>query len=359
MFTAGSLFKRKPVPLIGLDISASAVKLVELDQDSQGGWVLERCASEPLEMEWVVDGNIEKFDEVAEAIKRLLKKSGTKAKHVALALPHSAVITKKIILSGSLSEQELEVQVESEASQYIPFPLDEVSLDFCVIGPNAKNPGDVDVLLAATRKEKVEDRNNLAVLVGLAPLVMDVDSHASRLASGRWLESRENPDDEPLVALIKIGARNISLQVIRNDEVLYDSEQGIGGAQLTQMIVRHYGFTTEEAELKKRINDLPSDYSDAVVKSFVSTLSQEIARALQFFFTSTPYNKVQHILLFGGGANTEGLAQAVQAQMEINTMIINPFEGMRVSSSVHQSKLKNDAPAYLTACGLAMRRFLL
>ena len=190
MFSAGSLFKRKPAPLIGLDVSASGVKLVELNQDNQGSWILERCASEPLDADWVMDGNIEKFDEVADAIKRLLKKSGTKAKHVALALPHSAVITKRIILSGSLSEQELEVQVESEASQYIPFPLDEVSLDFCVIGPNAKNLGDVDVLLAATRKEKVEERNNLAVLVGLTPVVMDVESHAARLASGRWVATQ-------------------------------------------------------------------------------------------------------------------------------------------------------------------------
>lgn len=358
MFSAGSLFKRKPAPLIGLDVSASGVKLVELNQDNQGSWILERCASEPLDADWVMDGNIEKFDEVADAIKRLLKKSGTKAKHVALALPHSAVITKRITLSGSLSEQELEVQVESEASQYIPFPLDEVSLDFCVIGPNAKNPGDVDVLLAATRKEKVEERNNLAVLVGLTPVVMDVESHAARLASGRWVATHIDVEQEPLIALIKVGARNTTLQVIRNDEVLYDGEQGFGGAQLTQMIVRHYGFTTEEAELKKRTGDLPSDYHDAVLKHFVISLAQDIARALQFFFTSTPYHSLQQIIIFGGSASLEGLAQAVKEQTSINSVVLNPFEGMEISPSVHQSKLKNDAPAYMTACGLAMRRFL-
>ena len=358
MFSTGSLFKRKPVPLIGLDISASAVKLVELDQTKNGDWILERCASESLEAGWVVDGNIEKFDEIADAIKRLLKKSGTKAKHVALALPHSAVITKKIILPGHLSEQELEVQVEAEASQYIPFPLDEVSLDFCVIGPNAKSPEDVDVLLAATRKEKVEDRNNLAVMVGLKPLFMDVDSHASRLASARCLGGAEQGDSPPLVALIKIGARNTTLQVIRNNEVLYDSEQGFGGAQLTQMIMRQYGLTVEEAELKKRVGDLPADYQEMVLKPFVNSLAQDVNRALQFFFTSTPYHTVQYIHLFGGSSALDGLAQAVQSQTSINTVALNPFDGMKISSSVHQSKLKNDASTYLTACGLAMRRFL-
>ena len=354
----GSLFKRQPAPLIGLDVSSSAIKLVELNQNSQGAWILERCASEPLEADWVVDGNIEKFDEVADALKRLLKKSGTRAKHVALALSHSSVITKKIILPGSLSEQELEVQVESEASQYIPFPLDEVSLDFCVIGPNAKSNSDVDVLLAATRKEKVEERNNLGVMVGLTPVVMDVESYAARLAAGRWIAQLPQGADGDLIALIKIGARNFSLQIVRNDEILHESEQGFGGAQLTQLIARQYGISAEEAELKKRTGDLPVDYVEAVLRPFVASLAQDVMRALQFFFTSTPYHSVQYIAMFGGSAGLQGLVQAVQDQTKVPVHLLNPFEGMTLSASVHQNKLKNDAPMYLTACGLAMRRFL-
>ena len=114
----GSLFRRPPAPMLGIDISASSIKLVELGQDKSGAWVLERCAMEPLEKGWVADGNIEKFDEVADALRRVVKKSGTKAKQVALALPHTAVITKRIVLPASLGEQELELHVESEASQY-------------------------------------------------------------------------------------------------------------------------------------------------------------------------------------------------------------------------------------------------
>lgn len=358
MISVGSLFRRQPSPLIGLDISASAVKLVELNQDGQGEWVLERCATEPLGADWIVDGNIENFDEVADALRRLLKKSGTRAKNTALALPYSAVITKRIILPGSLSEQELEVQVESEASQYIPFPLDEVSLDFCVVGANAKNPSDVDVLLAATRKERVEERNNLAVLVGLNPVVMDVESYASRLAAGRWIAKLPNAGAGELIALVKVGARNVSLQIVRDDEVLHDSEQAFGGAQLTQMIARHYGVTVEEAELKKRTGDLPADYPQAVLQSFVGSLAQDIWRALQFFYTSTPYHSVQHVVLFGGTAGVAGLADAVQAQTGVQAHVLNPFEGMKLSTGVLQSRLKQDASMYLTACGLAMRRFL-
>lgn len=358
MASLGSLFKRQHAPLIGLDISSSAIKLVELNQSGQGQWILERCATEPLEADWVVDGNIEKFDEVSEALKRLLKKSGTRAKHVALALSHASVITKRIILPGNLSDQELEVQVESEASQYIPFPLDEVSLDFCVIGLNEKNPSDVDVLLAATRKEKVEERNNLAVLVGLTPVVMDVESYASRLAAGRWIAQLPNAGTDDLIALIKVGARNFSLQIVRNDEILHDSEQGYGGAQLTQLIARQYGISVDEAELKKRTGDLPADYTATVLQPFVAGLAQDIGRALQFFFTSTPYHSVQHIVMFGGSAGIQGLDQAVQKQTNVPVNLLNPFENMTLAATVHQSRLKNDASMYLTACGLAMRRFL-
>ena len=149
----GSLFSRQQAPLLGVDISSSSVKLVELGRDKSGALVLECCAIEQLERGWITDGNIEKFDEVAEALRRVVKKSGTRTRNVALALPPSAVITKRISLPGGMTEQELEVQVESEANQYIPFSLDEVSLDFCVVGPSKNACGDVDVLIAASRKE--------------------------------------------------------------------------------------------------------------------------------------------------------------------------------------------------------------
>ena len=158
MISMGSLFSRQSAPLLGVDISSSSVKLVELGRDKGGALVLECCAIEQLERGWITDGNIEKFDEVAEALRRVVKKSGTRTRNVALALPPSAVITKRISLPGGMTEQELEVQVESEANQYIPFSLDEVSLDFCVVGPSKNASGDVDVLIAASRKEKVQDR---------------------------------------------------------------------------------------------------------------------------------------------------------------------------------------------------------
>jgi type IV pilus assembly protein PilM len=266
--------------LLGIDVSSSSVKLVELSRNRAGEFVLERCAMEPLERGWITDGNIEKFDEVADALRRVVRKSGSKTRNVALALPASAVITKKIILPGGMSDKELEAQVESEANQYIPFSLDEVSLDFCVVGPSTTSVGDVEVLIAASRKEKVSDRQGLAEAAGLKPVVMDVESYASRLAAGRVIETLPNQGVDALVALFEIGSMTTSLQVIRNDEVLYERDQAFGGSQLTQLIIRQYGFSTDEAEAKKRSGDLPEDYQSAVLDPFIESLSQEIGRAL-------------------------------------------------------------------------------
>ena len=344
--------------MFGMDISSSSVKLVELGRDKAGNFVLERCAIEPLERGWIADGNIEKFDEVAEALRRLVKKSGTSTKNVAMALPPSAVITKKIILSGGLSDQELEQQVEVEANQYIPFPLDEVSLDFCVIGPSVTSIGDVEVLIAASRREKVQDIQGLAEAAGLTPVIVDVESYASRLAAGRLIENLPNKGAGLIVALFEVGALTTSMQVLRDDEVLYDRDQAFGGAQLTQQIVRQYGFSQEEAESKKRSGELPDDYDSAVLKPFMDTMVQELTRALQFFFTSTPHNKVDYILLAGGSASLPGLTEAVTRQTTFSCSLVNPFEGMEIGDGVRLKRMNRESSSYLTSCGLAMRRFI-
>lgn len=313
---------------------------------------------ESLEKGWIVDGNIEKFDEVAEAVRRVVKKSGTRTKNVAMALPASAVITKRIILPGGLSDMELEIQVESEANQYIPFSLDEVSLDFCVVGPSLNSAGDVDVLIAASRKEKVQDRQGLAEAAGLKPVVLDVESFASRLAAERLIANLPGNGAGLMVALFELGSMTTSLQVLRDGEVLYERDQAFGGAQLTQLIVRQYGFSPEEAESKKRSGELPDDYETVVLRPFVENVSQEIGRALQFFFTSTPYNRVDYLLMAGGSAALPGLSEAITQHTSFACQIVNPFEGMTILDSVRQKKMSREAPAYLTSCGLAMRRFM-
>jgi len=352
------LLGRKHVPMIGLDISSSSAKLVELSKSATGDYVLERMASEPFEKGWITDGQIEKFDEVVVAVRKLLAKSGSKTRLVVMAMPQSAVITKRIMLPAGLRDDELELQVESEANQYIPFSLDEVSLDFCVIGPSPTSGGDVEVLIAASRKERVQDRQGLAEAAGLKPAVLDIESHASLLAMSRIVDTLPNQGRDALVALFEIGADTTSLKVLRDGEMLYDRDQAFGGSQLTTLISRQYGFSFEEAEVKKLASDLPEDYENGVLNPFVDSLSQEIGRALQYFFTSTPHHKVHYVMLAGGTATLPGLKDRVTELTGFASMVVNPFDGMKIGSHVKEAKVRKESPSYLTACGLAMRRFL-
>ena len=252
----------------------------------------------------------------------------------------------------------MEVQVESEANQYIPFSLDEVSLDFCVVGPSTTSAGDVEVVIAASRKEKVEDRQGLAEAAGLVPVVLDVESYASRLAASRVIGRLPGGGVDALIALFEIGAMTSTMQVLRNDDLIYERDQVFGGAQLTQMLVRQYGFTQDEAETKKRAGELPDDYGTVVLQPYVESLAQELERALKFFFTSTPHNRVDYILLAGGTAGIPGLTEAITRHTSFPCQVVNPFDGMEVGRAVREKKMLREAPSYLTACGLAMRRFL-
>ena len=344
--------------MLGLDISSSSVKLVELGQAPTGEYQLERLASEPFEKGWISEGQVERFDEVAEAVRRVVARSGTRTRRVAMAMPQSAVITKKITLPAGLREEEMEVQVEAEANQYIPFSLDEVSLDFCVVGPSPSSAGDVEVLIAASRKDRVQDRQGLAEATGLEPVVLDIESNASRLAMGRLVAALPNEGRDALVALFEIGGDTTSLKVLRDDELLYDRDQAFGGSQLTQLISRQFGLPFEEAETRKRAGDLPEDYDSVVLSPFVDSLSQEIGRALQYFFTSTPHHKVHYVMLAGGTAALPGLKDRVSDITGFASMVVNPFDGMQLGSAIRESRVRREAASYLTACGLAMRRFL-
>ncbi|BBB58779.1 fimbrial assembly protein [Undibacterium sp. KW1] len=352
-----SLLGRKNPPLFGLDISSLDIKLVELSEGSNKSYRLERYASEPLPKGAVLDGNIENIEQVTEAVRKLVKKSGTSAKNVAMAMPASAVITKKIILGGTLTEQALEVQVESEASQYIPFSMDEVSLDFCVLGPAANAEEDIEVMLAASRKEKIEDRVAIIQAAGLQAKVMDIESYAARAAVSRLVDQQANGGKDQIYAIFQIGSKRTYIFIMLNGEVIYEREQQFGGAQLTQDIVRNYGLSIEEAEQKKKNGDLPDTYEMELLEPFLESAALEVTRAIQFFFTSTPFTRVDQIYLSGGCAVISGLVDIIAERTKISTAVVSPFKGMELGSGVNEKALRNDAPAYMVACGLALRRF--
>ncbi|HZS69584.1 MAG TPA: pilus assembly protein PilM [Burkholderiales bacterium] len=351
------LFTPKAPPLFGLDISSSSVKMLEIVDAGKGVYRVERYAIEPLARDAVVDGNINNLEAVTDAVRRAHKRLGTRTKHVAMAVPTGAVITKKIVVPASLREAELEIQVESEANQYIPFALEEVNLDFQVVGPSAATPEEQEVMIAATRKEKVEDRVAVAESAGLKALVMDVESFAQQTALSLVVEALPNGGKDQNIAVVDVGANVMNVTVLRNEQSVYAREQAFGGNQLTQEIVTRYGMSPEEAENAKRSGGLPDDFEAEVLRPFMENLATEIQRALQFFFTSTQYHSVEHILLAGGSAVIPGLDEVVNTRAQVPTSVANPFAQMQTSPRVQLKRLMVDAPSLIVACGLAMRRF--
>ena len=351
------LFTAKAPPLFGLDLSSSAVKMVELVDGGKSGYRVERYAIEPLPRDCVVDGNISNLEAVTDSVKRCHARMGTRTKHVAMAVPSGAVISKKIIVAAALREEELEAQVESEANQYIPFALEEVNLDFQVLGPSPNSPDEQEVLIAATRKEKVEDRVAVADSAGLKALVMDVESFAQQTALSLVVQALPGGGRDQNVAVVDVGANVMNVAVLRNEQSIYTREQAFGGNQLTQDIVSRYGMAPEEAESAKRSGELPDDFETKVMKPFMENLSMEVQRALQFFFTSTQYHAVDHILLAGGSAVIPGLDEVVHTRTQVPTSVANPFALMQASPKIQLKRLMSDAPSLIVACGLAMRRF--
>jgi len=351
------LFKAKMPPLIGVDISSSAIKMVEIGEAGKGIYRIERYAIEPLPKDSVVEGNINNLDAVSDALKRCHKRLGSNIKNLALALPNAAVISKKNMVPAGQTEDDRELQVETEGNQYIPFALDEVNLDFQVLGPAPNSPDDIEVLIAASRKEKIIDRLAVAESAGLKATVMDVDLFAAQAAFE--LIEGQFPDrgKDQNIAVVDVGSSNMGVNVLRNDQSIYMREQPFGGNQLTQEIQNKFGLSPEEAEAAKRAGGLPENYESDVLQPFMDMMGLEVARALQFFFTSTQHNQIHHIVLSGGCAAIPGADETVGKRVQVNTLIANPFVNMQLSSKIRPKALTQDAPSLMVACGLAMRRF--
>jgi len=355
--SAFSFLQASAPPLIGVDISSSALKLVELSETGKGAYRLERYAVEPLAKDVVADGNIANLDQVADALRRAHKRLGSRNRNVALALPAAMVITKKIIVPTGQTEEELELQVETEANQYIPFALDEVNLDFQILGPAPNNADEVEVLIAASRKEKVEDRVAIAEAAGLKPRVMDVESYATEEAFQMIAPSLPANGRDQNIALVDIGAHVMHFYVLRNNQILFSRDQAFGGNQLTHEIQRAFNLSPEEAESAKKNAGLPENYDADVLQPFMETLALEITRALQFFFTSTSYSQVDQVVLTGGCALVPGLDELVAKRAGVNAIVGNPFANMSVLDRIRPRQLAADAPVLLIGCGLALRSF--
>lgn len=351
-----SLLNKGPNTMLGLDISSTSVKLLELSK-SGDKYRVEAYGVEPLPENAVVEKNISDVEGVGEAIQRLVERSKTKVKQTAVAVAGSAVITKTIEMSANQTEDDMENQLQVEADQYIPYPLDEVALDFEVQGPSSRNEDQVEVLLAACRRENVEMRQAALEIGGLKAKVVDIEAHCMQRAFELIREQFETDEEDQIIAIIDIGATMTTLSVLTDSGTPYTREQLFGGKQLTEEIQRRYSLSVEEAGLAKKQGGLPDDYETEVLQPFKEAVVQQVTRSLQFFYSSSAYDDVDHIILAGGTSSIDGLADMVSAKLGTPTSIANPFLNMSLSSKVNETSLSNDAPAMMIACGLAMRSF--
>jgi type IV pilus assembly protein PilM len=350
-------FKDKSVPVIGLDISSSAVKMVELVETSPQNFRLESYSTTAIPADAVVDGNIIKLEHVVDAIAQGWKALGTSEKHVALALPASAVITKKVAMAHGLSEDEMELQVQLEANQFVPFSLDEVNVDFYAADDAPNHHNEIEVLIAAARKEKIEDRVAAAEGAGLKAVVMDIDYYAMEaaltLAPGLLINHGRNQT----LMMVDIGANTLKINILHDHISVYMREQAFGGAKLTQEIKQRFGLSGEDAEQAKKSGTLPDNYITEVQQPFLHSLAMEIHRAIQLFTNATQYSRVDQIVLVGGCAAMPGIQRVVADSTQISTLIYNPFNNMALAPRIKQTQLFQDAPSLMVACGLAMRGF--
>lgn len=350
------LFNRKHDYLLGIDISSAAIKLLELSKVG-ARYKVESYAVAPLAQDAVIDNNISNVDMIADTIKVALKQSGTRTRHACVAIAGSSVMTKTIPMSAHLSEDELEEQIMVEADQYIPYALDEVRLDFEVQKVNDTNPDMVDVLLAASRKENVDERVEVLERAGLVASVVDVEAFAMENAFALLREQLPDNDEDKTVAIADVGATMTTLNILHEGRAIYTREQGFGGKQLTEEIQRRYGLSYEEAGLAKRHGGLPDNYNSDVLEPFKRALVQQVSRSLQFFISSNAHRNIDSVVLSGGCASIIGIDKLVEQELGIPAIVANPFINMALSNKIKPQSLSNDAPAMMIACGLALRSF--
>jgi type IV pilus assembly protein PilM len=351
------LGNRAAKALIGLDITTSSVKLIELTESGRS-YRVESYSAEATPPNAINEKAIVDADAVGEAIRRAVKRSGTKAKEVAIAISGDAAITKVIQMPANLTDNELEGQVELQADQYIPFPMEEVSFDFEVVGPSERDPDMVDVLLVATRTENVDQRQVAVEAAGLHARVVDVEAFAVENACQLLTHQMADGGVDKLIAIVDFGASTTTFSVLQDLKVVYTRDFAFGGQQLTEEIMRTYGLSLEDAGRAKKEGGLPSNYQPEVLDAFIDDMSQQVNRSLQFFLASgSGREQPDQILVCGGCANIPGVADVIGSRVGIPTEVGDPLGQMKVSGRAKAQGVQSDATALLTACGLALRSF--
>lgn len=350
------LFKKPVTWMVGIDIGSHSVKAVLLSKKGEL-YRLEAFAVEAMPKGAMVERSIQDIESVGRVIHKIRKKMPKAVTQAVVAVSGQTVITKVIFMDVSLSDTELESQIEIEADSLIPYPLDEVSLDFEKLDINEADPSKVNVLLSAARTESVEARAGALDAGGFEPKVVDVESYA--LSRTMTLCSNALPEDaeDKIVAFIDVGASTTLFSVVQKGKTIYTRDQVFGGEQYTKTIVSYYNKSFDEAEQAKITGDLPPNYTFEVLAPFQTTFLQQVRRAVQMFLTTSGNDQLDYIVLSGGTSLIQGIDRLLIDELGIHSIIIDPFADMELSPEMDRELLDKHRAQLAVASGLALRSF--
>lgn len=350
------LSKKRGKHVIGVDIGSSAIKMVELSGDSLGRCRLENYVIVPLNGASVSAGGVESLNQVGEVITKALKQLGTRERNAALAMPFSDVIVKRTTMIAGLSEVDMEDQVSIEAEQFMPFKIEEVNVDFYIDENGSAGEGEVAVVVAVSKKDKIEDRVAVAEAAGLKVLIVDLEQMAIESSLSIIPEIQESLKNDT-VMIIDAGSSYMNIHTLHKGVPVYARQQNFSGTQLVNDIHSRYEMSNQEAELKNISGDLPEGFATDIEEPFAKSTSMEVARAVQFFTSSTQYSVVDLIVLVGGCSTIESLPFEVETVTGVKTIAGNPFEKMELSTKAKKLNINKDSASLMVACGLALRGF--
>ena len=340
--------------VIGLDIGASSIKVVQLAQ-SKKGTELKTFGVLPLAPEVIVDGAIMDAEVVVDTIKQAVKEFKAKGKYAAISVAGHSVIVKKIIVAD-MSRQELEGAIETEAQQYIPFDIEDVNVDFQILESNESlESGEMAILLVAVKKEKVEEHIQLIREASLDPIVVDVDAFALENA----YELNYELDPDLVVGLVDIGASTMNINILQDGVSSFVRDISIGGDQYTEAIQKEFNVSFDVAERLKRgqlVEDISQDDVLAIVNTVSDDIAVEIQRSFDFFRASTMDVAVDKLYLAGGCSLFGGIDRFFEEKLGVQVEIFNPFRNIKVPRRFDKDYIESIAPQAAVAVGLALRR---
>ncbi len=350
---------RKPrtKPVLGLDISTSSVKVVELAKAGTS-YRAQTYAVEPMPANAIADKVIQNIEDVGEAVRRAYKRSRSRLKDVAVAIGGATVITKTIQIPNGLNAREQTEQIELMLPRILPFAIEDVSYDFEEIGPSASDNNSTDMLLVATRRDNVEHRQAVLELAGLRAAIVDCEVFALENAYKLLGDTGDDEEEDNVVALVDFGSATTSFSVFENGRIIYTRDQAFGGKQLTDEIMQRYNLSYEDAGRAKRRGGLPESYHEEVLAPFINDMAQQVNRALQFFYAATTeHTKVKRVFICGGCASIPEAAERIGEHLDLPTRVANPFTSLKLTGRAQAQGIEQDAPGLMVACGLAMRSF--